>query len=409
MSGKALAGKCSIMPFPNYSGHETTASQVITTFNSRPRGDDPLGQNLSRRMFRTNVLRGRTQTYGDIDFVVDGEYLTECKVTPQKLAGILGSEAWAENGQVWSFEFSGHQIDFIRVPNYASLSLSSILYGTGGAGYLLRFLLRPYGLRLRDDGLKEVLYDGNRKISEIMIGYDSGSILTFLGISYSGSYNFRYSRYNSIEEAYSEIVNSPFFTLCAFDINENYEYIGKPERLEYPPFRGFVEYVRGKAATVNAALQRRTPTVIWPLTPTAAQKGMLTRKLRDCHEYHLLRRAALEDYRRDLLLRSKFSGEVAMEATGLKPGVELGRFMEYYKDSFGGRGAFEFHILSSTPDTIQESMKGVYADYRKAEDEKLAALPVAPLAPTIQEGQDLPKLSATKRSHHKKVDLDPPF
>lgn len=348
MSGKALAGKCEVSPIKGYLERNRLFQKVVTAL--RMSGDRQLNA-VSKDIMPTAVLRNPSE-YENLDIVVSETFFEgEEVVTGGQIAAALNSKAWVRNGDVLSFETEGHQVDFILCPP-DTIHFNSVLLGNEGFSLLLRYLVKPYNLKLTKAGLFEVIMDGDRPAFDVLISSNWGAISDILGFHYS-SYYISHGA-NSLNDVYYHITLSDTFTLGAFDINEQFDYVGSPACLEYAPFQGFVTYVKEKALNWRDNHQANCP---WVLKPTLSKIKRLQKAL-DKQEYFIERRyAALEDYRTKHLLHAKFNGEVAKVATGLEEEGDLGRFMEAYRRSFLDRSSFEFFIMSSTPDTIRDSMK----------------------------------------------------
>lgn len=364
MSGNALTGKCDIVRIPGITELNKLYDNVTRSLGASGKTRD-----FTYNSRRTIVLGEKNMTYGDLDIVVSENYLTAREITIADIAKSLGSKAWAENGRVWSFEVAGHQVDFIRV-HANSVFLNSVLLGHGGAGLLFKYIPRPFGFKLNEGGLVEPLKDGNQTFGKAMVTMDWETVRSFFFTNpYIGSYIFS-SGFAKITDVYDAILNSDMFTLGAFDIDANYNYVGKASRLDYPPFKGFVDYVKQQGTGVGRISRGATPP--WSLIPRADQIKKLEARMKGM-TYHAERSFLIEEHQRDRLLRSKFSGDLAMAATGLSPGNDVGLFMEAYRASFASRGEFEFHIFSSAPQTLVDSMQAFYVRYEEQRLETLKA------------------------------------
>jgi hypothetical protein len=362
MSGKALAAQCEVTPIKSIKALNALYDMVYLALSRSSQRD------ITYSLRRTIALNkpAKTAGYGDLDIVVSDQYLTEKNVKIEEMAEILGAKHFAENGKVWSFEISGHQVDFIRV-HKDCVYASSVLYGHGGATHLLRYIPRPFGYRLTDNGLIEKLKDGTTVIAELSLAKDWGQIYNiFCQSSHSTSYQFQYG-FDNREDIYKAIYHSTMFTLGAFDLNERLEYVGKPERLDYAPFKEFIAYVKAQPGAIAK-----------PVYPTDYQKSALKSQLKPFSTHVERRATALEDYSKTKLLANKYSGRVVTDCTGLTSKTDLSRFMEAYHKSFTSNGEFEFFLLSSSSQTIADSIQAYYVKYEEARLETVQKLMAQP-------------------------------
>jgi hypothetical protein len=354
MSGKALEGKAEIQRLRGLFEWTDVSRQVKSALI-----DDSRTKAIYNSLFLTTVLKN-AESHGDVDFIIEEDILEASGITDETIAKVLNSTAHVRNGSVSSFEFKGHQIDFVRVPNGTSL-LNSRVLGHGGAGHLLRFIGRPYSLRLLPEGLVYRLEDRGSFVGNVNITADFDSVSVILGVSRASvSGDFRYG-FKSLEDAYSFVSNSYLFTLSAFGLNENLEYVGKEELLEYEPFSNFITWLKREAIA-----RKQSPSLTqWPVEPVAVQKQMLKKHLEQVSGFSNRQKQVFDRYRINRLISHKYNGNVVMDVTGLEAGPELSKFMEAYKLSFGNRSKFEFFMMSSGSDTIQESIQVAYAKYKK--------------------------------------------
>lgn len=385
MSDNALREKCKITRLMTHSKRESLKDEVFRALELR---DSALP---------TRALKFSKDGYASLDIVIDQGVLSTSFGTKDfepALAETLKSKAWVRNGNVSSFEFKGHQVNFIQVP-YGTVALNATLLGYDGAGGLIQYLAQPYNLKLTQSGLFYVLKNGDENIGYVFYSNRFGAIMPFLKLDYyySAGGSFHYG-FEQREDVYASILRNDLFTLSAYDINENFEYVGDASRLNDPSFAGFVKYV------AEEGLRRRaqgTPQP-WPVAPEPHQ----LRHVKTFIETSSLIdscKAVAEAYYSNKLVRSKFNSETVMVATGIESGEDLDLFTEAYKATFPSLGEFEFFVKSSTPDTIRDSIQRFHANYKKPEIKQ---------SPETSEVPKIPELVVTRRRTRKIVKLEPP-
>lgn len=344
MSGRALAGQCEFGPIPNRPTLESVQTAVLSMMRRK-------WKNISHYIVPTVSLRQYDTVYGDADFIISQDFIEEESITPKQIATILGSVAFAQNGQVWTFEFRKYLVDLILVPKVENIRTCSILYGHKGVGHLLRSIIKPYGYRLRDTGLCEKVEADGQVLKELVITMDWESVCGYHRISSSsGHYGWSYG-VDTLRNAFHLLVINPLFTLGAFDLDENLNYHGKPERMSLPAFPLFIEYLKERQTELG-----RAGLNLLPVNPTDAQRKLVSRAMDPNEQHRNAKQVLIEEHRHNKVFRRKFSGDFVKNVVGMEEGPSLGIFMNDFRSKFSTPYEFEFFIMSSSEDTLAERL-----------------------------------------------------
>ena len=362
MGGKALQGLAETKPIASFKDWDFLRAEVQRILTTNPGGTSPNAYYQKIRKFgsvyhATPILQGPKIGHSDVDFIVREDFIHTFKGEFDKtIAGLIGSKAFVRNGDVLSCEYKGHQIDFISSPG-ANVTLNLCLRGHGGAGAFLVDLLRPYGVSINRNGaFVRVMHDGEF-VADLKRTDDFYLMLNMAALDqYAHSGSFTYG-FKQLEDAYKFVFGSPQFTLRAFGLDADLNYVGDAKRLEYPPYAGFIKYIQFAAKTTSK-----------PVDPTDAQIKYVKSRLTGSaygggKTFETQVKTAIQAFLSDKVLRKRFNGEIVMSITGLKPGQSLGKFMEAYRATYGTKDKFMYGIMSNSPETTEASIKGFFSEW----------------------------------------------
>ncbi len=112
-------------------------------------------------------------SFGDVDLLASG---SQKALNP---TDNLGASCSSINGNVVSFEYLGHQVDIIKIPE-DRIELSKFFFGYGDTGMIMGMFMRNLGLKfgMHDLTLKCETY-------KIRLSHDLLKIMQFLGLDYA--------------------------------------------------------------------------------------------------------------------------------------------------------------------------------------------------------------------------------
>jgi SepF-like predicted cell division protein (DUF552 family) len=222
-----------------------------------------------------------------------------------------------KNGNVYSFEYTNYQIDFIFL-NTTNYEISQFFFDWDPIGNLLGKLAHSLGLKFGFDGLQFPFRGHSGTICEnIQISKDPRKIYEFLGCDFD-----RYLEgFDSLEDIFNYITSSKHFDFGKFKYENLYARDRKRNK-KRDTFNKFIEHCNKKDADSQYSKKNKDHYIheIDSYFP----------------ESQLLKRIEELNRKNDLskIINEKFNGNLIMKLTGLS-GKELGNFIFQFKRIYG--------------------------------------------------------------------------
>ncbi len=159
-------------------------------------------------------LKNKT-SFGDIDIIICYEKSIDVSNIIEKVDTELNSKATFKNGDSYSFEYKGHQVDFIF--EYKHYFEHSVNYHSYNDLFMyIGKMAHSLGLKLGQKGLYYFIYSKNRAklLKKYIISRDVKTILNVLGLDYQ-KFIDGFDDYNDV---FSYVVSSKYFTYNCLDV-----------------------------------------------------------------------------------------------------------------------------------------------------------------------------------------------
>lgn len=322
------------------------------------------------------------EEFGDLDLVISDTVLTPG--WRDRVATALGSTAvhHDENSLVTSFEYKKFQVDIISSPR-VTLDFACKYYSYNGMGNLLGRMARAMGYSLGHNGLFLRMKDDSDNVEKVLVTTDWYQALDLIGYR---SYDFGYG-IRRPENIYQYIARNDYFDKEIF-LLENANSRDRYRDTNNPIYAGFLEYIKDPKVVERFDFSTATSTP-WASALIRACPGIVT-KYKERQEQNRINK----------LIKKKFNGDIVSEISGFKEKA-LGDFMGGYKASFKTKDDYEQFILSSSPETIAESIKKFQVTY--------TAPVLQPLEKKEEDPKSLEELLAKKPKSKKVTMLGEPF
>lgn len=261
--------------------------------------------------------------FGDLDIIITSEVVNGIEVTAELITKVFQSKEVVRNGDVFSFEFEGFQVDLILMPSWL-FNVSYNYYSFNDLGNLMGRIAHKMGFRYGHAGLTYQLRTSDDHVSaDITLSVNSADIFKFLGYSWE-----RFMEgFNELDEVFEFAASTPFFNKQIY-LLEN---------------RNAVSRVRDKKrktySTFLLWLQEQKGLTEYPW-PSFEERGgrkdsveHLQRAFEAFPEFLDEYQAAVLHVQRRNEFKKLYNGDLVREWTGLSD-VDLGDFMKF-NSNFG--------------------------------------------------------------------------
>lgn len=293
------------------------------------------------------------QSFGDMDVVI----VHDCIDLRESIINEFNPKEIVSNGECLSFEYKDFQIDLIK-SSIDDFKTSVEYYNWNDLGNLIGRIAHKFGLKYGHKGLSYIIKnDEGYKPRELIISKDIRKILDFLGFDFS-TYTLGF---DSLDDIYRYVRYSRFFNRDIFSF-ENMNHANRVRNKKRSTYQGFIDYLNGEPDAVKDLLD----------FPFNKDKSVYLQRV----EYYFPEVnifGFIESYNEDLELdnkvREKYNGKIVMAYTGLE-GEELGKFMEFYKNSIIISIApflvsFNEYILDKNEEVIKIDIMRVLKAYKR--------------------------------------------
>ena len=271
------------------------------------------------------------QDFGDLDVLVPMNITKEiindlllptkwqCFISKLTRCMPCGIQDSFENSSVYSVKYKDFQIDFIRIAD-ENWDVACSYYSWNDLGNLIGRLAKLYKLKFGWDGLNYE-YDGDQGRINIPISKSVNEILLFLNLDI----NKFEKGFKNEKEIFDFVIASKLFNPYIYDF-ENANKVNRDRDKKRRIYNEFLIYIQpyklGACSYDDWKVRYREENidVIEKTFPLA----MLSSKIREIEQNQILTK----------LRKEKFSGNIVMELTGIKPGPQVKWFMEAFESTF---------------------------------------------------------------------------
>jgi hypothetical protein len=271
-----------------------------------------------------------------------------------------------KNGNMTSFIYHTtddrkHQVDIFVVE--ADL-MDYVKFWRGFKGFttLLPYLFKSHGFKFTDEGCFVKVTDGD--FEDLILVSNSNYIFdTLLGTNILGN------GLRTLERGYDILTSSLYFNLEAYGLNEAFEYVGPANRMDYPRYAHFINYLQ----TTYRDKFARMPHLI-PSKEPAHLADDLAKVLEKNAGFQGRKTSILQNYRINRQISSRYNGNVIMEVTGIEPGPKVGLFLQSFREAKSKRNSFMTQVLGWSEGSLREHILNYYNSSDWAETVRAAEL-----------------------------------
>lgn len=279
------------------------------------------------------------ESFGDMDILIstDGfnrnmrEYI-ETEFQPNEIF---------HNGNCWSFDVEGLQIDLITTSgaNYqAYLNYLSF----NDLGNFIGRIAQKLGLKYGQEGLWYLHQFKGQKIAKIIVSQDLEKIYTFLGLQY----NEWVKGFNELEDIFEFVATSPYFDADSFQL-KNLNRVNRERNFKRKSYMLFLDWIEKNASDRSYHFEADTSKYLEYIESYFPESN-LTKEIRKA-EY---------ERTRALYVQSKFNGGEVMKRFNLQ-GKELGDALKKFRDYIELNHNFDDYIINYPEEHIYRTFEAV--------------------------------------------------
>lgn len=248
--------------------------------------------------------------FGDLDVLVVRSGLPADVASSLREA--FGATEVVHNGDVWSFDYAGFQVDLVtvRVEDRAS---AVDYFAWGDAGNLLGRVAKKLGFTFGFDGLSYKLRDGSRLLFRVPVSHDVPAVFAFLGYDAPGSDYAAYEAgFDSRASLFRFVASSRYFDPASYDLARCGHQARARDR-KRPGYSAFLQWLADKNVPPGASSD-------------VSRADHLARAFREFPDFQVAVAEVMASARRDQLRQEVFNGRLVCEWTG-REGKSLGALM----------------------------------------------------------------------------------
>lgn len=289
-------------------------------------------------------------SFGDLDILISGNTFEV-----NTLTALFGDDVkYQYNGKVISLQYKKFQVDLIFISTeYFNSALN--YYSWNDLNNLLGRIFRKTGFKFGHKGLSLIVREGdNHQLVELFITKDINIILSLIGLN---PFIFR-KGFETKEDIFKYVVSSPYFNKNIY-LLENRNHASRIRDKKRGTYSEFLDWIRD-----------RTDFPEYPWKSLEERGGYRENKEWTEKIFKLFPESKkeydniLENLRIKKLIKSKFSGKIVKEITGLNNKF-LGDFILNLKEKTS-KEEFDYFILITNPIEI---MYWIDYEYKKLKDQ----------------------------------------
>lgn len=294
--------------------------------------------------FDTPRFFSSKESFGDMDLIVSMEGF-DVKEVRKYIEDTFTPNEIFHNGNAYSFDYKELQIDFICVEkedyssNYHYLAFNDL-------GNFIGRIAQSLGFKYGQEGFWFNQYYNDQKIAKVMISKNYPKIFEFLGLDY----NQWLRGFNSLEEIFEYIVQSPYFDSEMYEM-KNLNKINRDRNMKRKSYISFLEYIAENHPNVSYKPHKKE---FFKKVREAFPEANLDEEIKQ-NEYEVSKK---------LLIKSKFNGGMVIEKYGLE-GKELGEALEGFRAHIETFETYDNFIINSSNYVIMEEFKIFYNIFTK--------------------------------------------
>ena len=284
------------------------------------------------------------ETHGDLDllFKMDSKYLNSKVNIKEYISKNFNTDKINNNGGIFSFAYDNFQVDIIPMKElywktariYMSWDPASNIFGK---------IFHKFGLSYGWDGLKYKYRNFNGIVVEdILVSTDIEDILYFGG--------FDYDRYllgfDKLEDIFEYIINSKYFTSDIFQMSALTR-IDRKRNAKRKTYQQFLKYINENNITKNYIFDDKENYL--QIVNDFFKDSDLINKIKILDKSNDLK----------LSLSEKFNGNLIMNIHPNLKGIELGKNMTNFKNSFESIDFYNDFILTNDFNTIMNEFNKI--------------------------------------------------
>jgi hypothetical protein len=243
------------------------------------------------------------------------------------------------NGDMYSFEVKGHQVD-VLLASKEQFGMVAAYYAYNGLGWLLGELAHALGMKLSTEGLTYTVQKGTWKLADIALATTWPEVLSVLGYDFQ-----RWEQgFGSLEDIFEFVASSAYYSSDIFD----------------DPY-GYKDVPAGTRLTTRLSMAKwvdENPVKVPPFNSSPAEWQAL---LFDKFPVLPAKLAELERAHQDrLVAREKFNGQLVSGLTG-RTQRDLGQCLARIEESFGGKDKLTAWVLGASASDIERKILEMHA------------------------------------------------
>ena len=259
------------------------------------------------------------ETHGDLDLLIkiDDDFINKKIDLRKYILSRFNLNIINKNGGVYSFSYDNFQIDIIPM-NKKIWEVSKIYHSFDPFSNIIGKFFHKFGLSYGWDGLKYKYRNFNGIVVEdILVSTDIEDILYFGG--------FDYDRYllgfDKLEDIFNYIIDSKYFTSDIFQMSALTR-IDRKRNAKRKTYQQFLKYINENNITKNYIFDDKENYL--QIVNDFFKDSDLINKIKHLDKSNDLK----------LALKEKFNGNLIMSIHSNLKGIELGKKMTDFKNSF---------------------------------------------------------------------------
>jgi hypothetical protein len=281
------------------------------------------------------------ESFGDMDIIIDSTNLPVDWVE-QVVQEFEPAETY-KNSNVLSFEHREFQIDLIVTPA-CKYQTSLDYFAYNDLGNLLGRVAYRMGLKLGHDGLSYNWRDGTHLYKSAVLLTDWKDILPVLGYDYE----IYAQGFDTLEDIFKFVVTSPYFCKDIFMLH-NRNHISRIRDMKR---KTYMEFLKWLETYEDTAVQKINAGWVERNKNTVGKNCWLPQLFATIPGFKSVYEQVEKEYQQHLLFKARYNGDLISVWTGFK-GKELGHFMRWINEKYGGKEKVKRDILKLNPVLIE--------------------------------------------------------
>lgn len=285
------------------------------------------------------------ESHGDIDLLIkmDSKYINSKIDIRDYIKKTFNVEHINSNGGVYSFAYENFQIDFIPMKELY-WETSKIYFSWDPLNNIIGKTFHKFGLSWGWDGLKYKYRNFNGIVDEdILISTDIKKILDFGGYDYE-----RYLLgFNSLEEIFNYIIDSKYFNSDTFQM-DSLTRIDRKRNKRRKTYKQFLSYINEKNIIKNYIFNENKNDYLILINDYFKESNLIE-TIKYLNSKNNINK----------IISDKFNGDLIMNIHNDLKGVELGKAINLFKNSFDKNEDYTDFIIKNDFETIMRKFNAI--------------------------------------------------